>query len=172
MISLHDYRPVGTIMRPHGTQGEVTLNIETDFDRKHCQWLIVPIEGIPVPLFVKIFYEKNGHSCAVHFEGINTVKEAQLLCGQTAYADPVLVQQAEPTDSAYNYIGFAIEDAHVGRIGVIEKIDDSTPNKLFVVNGDIYIPATEVYITAVDVEQHVIYTALPQGLIELNTKNK
>ena len=72
------------------------------------------------------------------------------------------------TDWDY-FTGFTVIDQHGKRLGVIEEVDNSTMNVLFVVKNDgkeYLIPATEDFIEAIDEEGNLIEMFLPDGLIE------
>lgn len=65
--------------------------------------------------------------------------------------------------------GFTIIDDRNETIGVIDYIDDSTANILFVVtdkDGEtVYIPAAEEFITALDPNNKTITMRLPEGIL-------
>ena len=54
----------------------------------------------------------------------------------------------------------------MGTIGEIDDVDDATENVLFVV-GDKLIPVVMDFIEDVDHSQRILYTRLPEGLLEL-----
>lgn len=71
--------------------------------------------------------------------------------------------------------GYKLIDFETGVvIGIIDRIEDSTENLLFLVtdenNEEIYIPATDDFIVEIDDESQEIKMNLPSGLIELNKK--
>lgn len=61
-------------------------------------------------------------------------------------------------------------------IGVVSRVDSSTENLLFVVDtpeGDeVFIPVVDDFIQEINDEDKVIKMSLPDGLIDLNKKNK
>ena len=63
-------------------------------------------------------------------------------------------------------IGFTVVDRTYGDIGKVTAIDDSTVNTLMAV-GDRLIPAQEAFITKIDNTKKIIYTQLPEGLLDI-----
>ena len=53
MISLDEIFPIGQINKPHGVNGELSFTFSSDvFDTEEIPYLIMEIEGIPVPFFI------------------------------------------------------------------------------------------------------------------------
>ena len=65
-------------------------------------------------------------------------------------------------------------DEEFGEIGVLERVDSTTQNTLFVVKDsegeEIYIPVVDDFIVAINEEDKEILTNLPEELINLNQK--
>ena len=65
--------------------------------------------------------------------------------------------------------GFTVIEEETGTVGIIDYVDDSTANILFVVkdkDGEtIYIPAAEEFITGLDPDDKTITMRLPDGLL-------
>ena len=54
MISLDEIFPIGQINKPHGVNGELSFTFSSDvFDTEEIPYLIMEIEGIPVPFFIE-----------------------------------------------------------------------------------------------------------------------
>ena len=71
-------------------------------------------------------------------------------------------------------IGYEVRDRKAGRIGKVAGIDDNTENVLLVVENevgeDVFIPFVDDFIEEIDEGENVIYTDLPEGLVNLNSK--
>ena len=69
------------------------------------------------------------------------------------------------------FIGFKIVDTCGESIGLIENVDCATENYLFIVDGgdkQVFIPATDDFITNIDFENKVLEMDLPDGILEMN----
>ena len=72
-------------------------------------------------------------------------------------------------------VGYKIYDGFTGDyIGIIESVDSSTENLLFVVltkdDEEVFIPAVDEFIEEIDDNDKIIKMRLPEGLVELNKK--
>ncbi len=66
-------------------------------------------------------------------------------------------------------LGYTVVNQHGEVLGLIDEVDDSTLNTLFIVKDrdkELLIPATEDFIAAIDEEKKIIEMYLPEGLID------
>ena len=85
------------------------------------------------------------------------------------------LSEVDPEDLAADmtwdsFIGYEVVDAHAGRLGVVEAVDESTLNVLFRIERDgaeLLIPAVEEFISWVDQAKKRLEVSLPEGLLEL-----
>jgi 16S rRNA processing protein RimM len=97
------------------------------------------------------------------------------LIGKTVYLPKHTAQIviAPPKSEIHQLIGYTIIDRIKGEIGIIEAIEDTTENILFVIsykNTELLIPVVEKFIEKIDDRRKAIITQLPVGLLELNRK--
>ena len=105
------------------------------------------------------------------FEDVDDEKTAARYVNTAVYLPRELVKSlAEQQKTDWDYFtGFTVIDQHGVKLGVIEEVDDSTMNVLFIVKNDekeYLIPATGDFIEAIDEEGNLIEMFLPDGLIE------
>ena len=70
-----------------------------------------------------------------------------------------------------NIIGFEIKDNTLGKIGVIEKIDSQTSQKLIYVKGkknDFCFPMNDHFIKTIDKIKKCLIVEIPKEIIDLN----
>jgi 16S rRNA processing protein RimM len=165
MLKLNDLIKIGQTIKPHGVSGEILCNFSLIFN-KVPEYFILQDEGIFVPFFIKEYRLRGALGAYVKFcdvEGENYVKT---LCKKDIFYDkPIEIQQDSEIKMNY-FVGFKIIDENFGEIGIIDDIDESTINTLFVV-GNTLIPVTEDFITKIDEAKRIIFTNLPEGLLEL-----
>ena len=170
MIRREEIFPVGQLLKPHGLKGEMTFRFDTDvFDTKDAEYFVLDTDGIFVPFFIEEYRFKSNETAFVKLESIDSVEQAKELSNTPVYLPNSFVDAENEIDTIHYFVAFDIEDKHLGRIGKITSVDDSTENVLFVVNrndDEILIPATNAFIQNIDEEKRIIYTDLPEGLID------
>ena len=153
MIKKEEVYKIGVINKPHGIKGEVSFTFNDDiFDRVECDYLVLLLDGILVPVFIEEYRFRSDDVALVKFEGIETAEREQ---------DEI---------TSWNFFtGFQVEDIHHGCLGEIVAVDDSTMNVLFVIEKDgdeLLLPAHEEFIIDLDRENRVLKVDIPDGLLE------
>ncbi|SFL10689.1 ribosome maturation factor RimM [Proteiniphilum acetatigenes] len=172
MISRKDILQVGSTQKPYGIKGEIIIRFrKAEYADVETEYYFLEIEGIPVPFFVEEFTYSTDVTARVKFEDVDDEIAAARYVNTDVYLPRELVKsQEEQTMADWDYFtGFTVIDQHGVKLGVIEEVDDSTLNVLFVVRKDgkeYLIPATEDFIVAIDEENNLIEMYLPEGLIE------
>ncbi len=172
MISRNETKVIGSILKTHGINGEVVVNLDYDINIEDLTCLILDIDGILVPFFADSVRKRSADSLLIKFDGIDNENQAAEIVNHDIYA---LISELDIDD---NDEGFYVSDligyeAFNGKtyIGRIDNFDDSTENALFIVKnnaGDIfYIPVTDEFITAIDEEKKIIEFDLPEGILDL-----
>lgn len=100
------------------------------------------------------------------FEGINSEEDAKTFIGLDIYLPCSLLPDEEQNLTYSYFIGFTVEDKNLGIVGEIDDVDDATENVLFVL-GDKLIPVVTDFIEEIDHDRKILYTHLPEGLLEL-----
>ena len=176
MIKEEDTLIIGKFQKTHALKGELNAIIDID---PECfvegKPLIVEIDGILVPFYVDTYRKKGSLSILIKLDGIESEEEARKFVNKDIR---MLISDAEKFGlDPYNdedLIGYiVIDESSSNEIGIIEDIDDSTENVLFIIDngGDIplYIPAVDEFISKIDDEEKKVYMNLPVGLIEINS---
>lgn len=170
--------PVATVVKPHGIKGELNILLaemaEPDEDFAPGACLIIEIEGLDVPFFVKSSRSRGGDSLLLSLDEINDEKEAAALAGKTLfiYADPesIAAEGEEGDLTAGALIGYEIRDSDSGAtVGRVADLTELTPGCwYFILEGsEKLIPAVDDMIVGVDTENRVVTMDLPEGLAEL-----
>jgi 16S rRNA processing protein RimM len=175
MILLDDLSPIGYIHKLHGVKGELMVLLTVSLQSFEHDFLILEIDGIYIPFFIKSKLIKKDHSILLTFEGISSAEKSKQLIGKTVYLPKHTAQIAiaPPKSEIHQLIGYTIIDRIKGEIGIIEAIEDTTENILFVIsykNTELLIPVVEEFIEKIDDRRKTIVTQLPVGLLDLNQK--
>lgn len=169
MIKENEIYRIGTIGKPHGTRGELTMRFEDDvFMRSDCPYLVLIVEGLPVPFFVEEARQRGAGSALVCLEGVDTLEKARQLTG-TAVCFPLAEAEAAGGPAmAASVEGYTIADADSGKeIGRVSAVDNTTANVLLVTERGEMIPAAEGVVVGVDHGSRTISVRLPDGLLDI-----
>lgn len=176
MIKKEEIIEIGKFQKTHALKGELNAMLDIDGDyAADGHPLIVDIDGIFVPFYAESVRPKGAESYLVKLRDVDSQENARQLVNKTVFGlrSDLLEYYDDPdAELTADFVGFKVVDSHLGKIGEITDVDDSTANVLFVVRTSsdktVYIPVAEEFIDAVDDERRVIETTLPDGLVDLN----
>ncbi len=172
MVFRKDILPVGSTQKTYGIKGEIVFRFrKPEYADAETEFYFLDIDGIPVPFFIEEFTYATDVIARVKLEGLDNEESAARYVNTEVYLPRELLSQIEEQagDDWDYFIGFTVVDQAGDELGVIEGVDDSTLNTLFLVKkeGQEYlIPATEDFIETVDEENNRLIMHLPSGLIE------
>ncbi|MFY9362295.1 MAG: ribosome maturation factor RimM [Dysgonamonadaceae bacterium] len=172
MILAENVVRIGQLLKPHGIRGEMLLFFEREgCADKDTSYYFLEIDGIFVPFFVEEMRFTSDTTARIKFEDVDDVDTASRYIDSGVYLPKESVKITnDDTGTAWDlFVGYAIMDQTLGDIGVIDAVDDSTMNVLFVVkknNREYLVPATEDFILEINESRKILYVDLPQGLIE------
>ncbi|MBD5300599.1 MAG: 16S rRNA processing protein RimM [Bacteroides sp.] len=179
MIRLSEIAEAGHFNKAHGIKGEMSATLDFDLDLDEIKCLIVSIEGIFVPFFIRSWRPRTADTCLLTLEGIDSDAQAQEFNNRTFYILRVDIPEEDESDEdneegfyASDLIGYKVHDVSLGDIGLISGINDATENVLFLITtpdgNEIFVPVADEYIDDVDHDNETITTDLPEGLVDLN----
>jgi len=175
MILESELFKIGKLVKPHGIKGEMSFDFDNDiFDRADCLYLVCSIEGIFVPFFIEEYRFQRENRALIKFLDYNDNESVRFLTGVEVFYPRKYfdehVEKNENIEHSWNYfIDFCIVDDFYGEIGIIDAIDESTINTLFIIKGEdkeILIPATEDFILGIDAKNKILKMKLPSGLLD------
>lgn len=175
MISSESIIEIATFNKPHGVNGELSVTLDDDIDFMQLRCIVVEMDGIFVPFFVKSVRPRGASSVLLSVDGINNEKDAMKLARHTIYALKEDVDFEENTDGdgfyAEDMIGYNVSDTEAGVIGEITGVNDMTDNILFIVTrpdgSEVFVPVAEEMILEIEPGTKTCLMNLPQGLLEL-----
>ncbi|MDE6296938.1 MAG: ribosome maturation factor RimM [Muribaculaceae bacterium] len=182
MIEEKNLTKVGKFQKTHALKGE--LNAILDIDAEYFaegKPLIVNIEGAFVPFYAESIRGKGSTTSLIKIEGVDNHEVAKELVNEDIYADKETLKEFLGAEGEELLLeddleGFRVVDEKLGEIGKIERVDTSTANVLFIVETEdgeeLFIPAADDFIVAVDEEKRMVLTTLPEELVNLNKKER
>lgn len=175
MIKLSEIAEIGRFNKPHGIKGEISVSVDGNIDLDDIKCIIVRIEGIFVPFFINSVRPKTADTSLITIDGIDSEEKAQELTNRDIYILRSDLPEEETDEDGFyasDLIGYEINDITSGNIGVIENINDSTQNILFIVRTpegkELYIPVAEEFILSVDPDNETVRTDIPIEILTLN----
>lgn len=176
MITIEQITEIGHFNQPHGIKGEINAVIHENVDIEALSCIILDIDGIYVPFFINGIRTRGSRSFLISVDGIDSEQKASLLAKKSIFAlTGETIGTAEDNDAcgfyAEDLIGFDIETEDGNFKGIVDDVDDSTENVLFVVKTDSgkthLIPVADELITEIDTDRHLITVELPDGLLDI-----
>ncbi|MDE6415571.1 MAG: 16S rRNA processing protein RimM, partial [Duncaniella sp.] len=71
MISSESIIEIATFNKPHGVNGELSVTLDDDIDFMQLRCIVVEMDGIFVPFFVKSVRPRGASSVLLSVDGIN-----------------------------------------------------------------------------------------------------
>lgn len=178
MIRKEQLTDIGRFGQPHGIKGEINATVDQGVDVDSLRCIVCDIDGIFVPFFVESIRPRSATSLLLTIDGIADESEAGLLQNKIIYALSCelgdMADESGDDDGFYaeDLVGFTVSDNSKMLSGVIEGVDDSTDNVLFIVRPDssprtILIPVAEELIDDIDVDNRHISFDLPDGFLDI-----
>ena len=174
MIREEDIFTIGRVTKFRGIRGEVEIDFTDDiFDRVECPYLLLDIDGLPVPFFWDEYKFKNDHTVIVKFEDVENETEATKLVGRAVMFEKRFLEDFADDDEIVlsRLIGYHIYNKEC-EVGKITDIDDRNENILAYVisssNHEILIPLNDDLIIDIDHKACIIKMDLPEELLVLN----
>lgn len=168
---------LGTIIRKVGTDGRVSVQLDTD-NPKHYQKtesVFVELHGKLVPFFISGFKLMPDGSAQVKFDDIDSEEQNKPLIGCNVYLPLDKLPVLKGNKFYYHdIIGWEFYDHTTQKVaGIIADVLENNPNDLLLVRTgeeEILIPLADHWLTKVDRTNNRIEMTLPDGLLDVNKK--
>lgn len=191
MIEQKQVISAGKFLKTHGLDGELNAVSEYPVEIYTSETpVIVEIEGILVPFYIKSIRPKGSFSALVCLEGKESLMKCSYFVGREFYllredVAKFLDLDVEEIETEEDLEGFRVTDEKFGPIGKVTGMDCSTQNILLLVEpfgGEsgsiIYIPFTDDFIISEEEYEDDetdeygcrgnLLMNLPEGLLEIN----
>ena len=162
---------VARVGKARGLEGKVTATTAGDFPFVLYEGLRVhvvpPTLYGPRDLVIDKIEDLSERSCIAHFEGVDSIEDAEQIAGRQllADADDISFEGAE----LYAEIGRSVVDERFGNLGEITELIETPANDVWVVageRGEVLIPVIEdVVVDIPEDERAPIRTRIMDGLI-------
>ncbi|WP_075603420.1 ribosome maturation factor RimM [Saccharicrinis aurantiacus] len=171
MINKTDCTKIGVLAKPHGVKGEISISLEEgiyagDFE---SEFLLLDIEDGLVPFYIESIRDKSNKYVLVKLADVDTEDKVRKLAETDIYVltTEMLINEEKPSAAL---VGFTVNDAVKGNVGVISGVQEITNNPLFEIDADgneVLIPINPDFILSIDEDNKIINMDLPEGLIDV-----
>ena len=164
---------LGKIVSKYSFKGEVLIKLDTDEPElyEEMESVFVSLGNNLVPFFINKSQFQKSSLLRVRFEEVTNESDADKVMGSEIYLPLKFLPQLKGNKFYYHeVIGFKMEDTVHGHIGIIESINDTTPQALFELrhaDKQLLVPIRDEIIIKVDRENKTIFVDTPEGLVDL-----
>jgi len=172
-MQIKDCFYLGKIVKKYSFKGELLVKLDTDEPEifKNLESVFISLRNNLIPFFVDNCKLHKSQLLRIKFEDVDTEEDADALLKSDLYLPLSILPTLTGNKFYYHEVtGFTIIDENFGEVGVIDNINDTGAQELFVIDRDgteILIPVNDQFIKKVDREQKQIIVNTPEGLIDL-----
>lgn len=163
---------VGRIVKAHGTDGEVLVEVLSDAPDRFAPGARLEagdLDGERRTLKVHRSRVDRG-KLLVAFTGIRTRDEAAAVRGSLlSIAAADVAPPPEGTYYEWQIVGLDVVDQDGKPLGMLDRVDERAGNDLWVVDtghGEVMVPAVEEFIRSVDLDARKVVVQVIPGLFE------
>ena len=180
MIRKEDIVAIGKFQKTHALQGELNAIVDVQEDyAEDDKPFIVDVDGIYVPFYIESIRPKGSTSYLVKLAGVDSQEEAQQFVNKEIYAmRSDLIDYFETDGETFvdpdDIEGYEVVDSRLGDLGKVKEVNDATANVLLVVDNpdgdELLVPFVDEFVEEIDQDNKRIVVSLPEGLLEINSK--
>ncbi len=176
MIDAADFEQIGFIGKPHGVKGEVVAQLQVELcapeEDEEALFLMLEINKLLVP-YKLMGCRPKGDATLIKFDRVDNAEEAAVLQGLPVWIAKEILQDVDDgqiTDWHF-FTGYTLLDQKKQPVGIIEDIEDTTANELFLVHSsqdkEYLIPIAAELILGIDRKRQTLEMSIPEGLLDI-----
>ena len=164
---------LGKIVKKHSFKGEVVIKLDTDEPElyREMESVFVEIGNHLIPFFIKKSLLQKGNQLRVSFEKIDSEEDANTILKANVYLPLHLLPKLSGKQFYFHeVIGFEVKDVHLGNLGSITGINDTSAQALFEIEDKttkILVPIVDEFIVTIDRENKQLILKTPEGLVDI-----
>lgn len=174
-MKIEDCYQLGYITKTYGKKGEVVLLLEVDYPGEYegMESVLIAVSENReelVPFFIEnISVSEN--KAYIRFEDLYSPEEARELVNKKVYLP--LGNLPEPEEGQFYFhelIGFRLEDQKAGTLGKVQNIFNLPGQDVISMEykgKEVLVPITEDTVLNIDRKAQIVYTNLPEGLLDV-----
>ena len=164
---------LGTIFKLHGYKGDVNIYNDNDIPLifTNIDFFFVEINNELIPYFTYRVRPKKKKILLVKFEDVDSEEQALKILKRKVYLPNKFLPKLEDINQDKIIVGFDVIDKTLGRVGMVDFVNDKTPQKLIIVKDgekEFFIPFHENFVINIDLENRILYVNIPEELMNIN----
>ena len=164
---------LGTIFKLHGYKGDVNIYNDNDIPLifTNIDFFFVEINNELIPYFADSVRPKKKKILLVKFEDVDSEEQALKILKRKVYLPNKFLPKLEDINPDKIIVGFHVTDKTLGRVGMVDFVNDKTPQKLIIVKDgekEFFIPFHENFVINIDLENRILYVDIPEELMNIN----
>lgn len=167
---------LGYLGKVHGLDGSLMAVLDVDQPERYQKLDAVFVEqgNQLVPFLIRKTSGKKGSQLILSLEGVNTEEQAQKLRGCRLWLPEAALPKPGKDQFYYHeLVGAEVEDEHYGKLGKVKEILDLPQQTLASMDWqgtEVLFPLHEQILRRFDRDAALLFTCLPEGLLEVYTK--
>lgn len=164
---------LGYIERSHGVDGAFVAVFDVDQPKRYAKIDALFIErgAQLVPYLVRRVSAGKGNTFVIWVEGVTSEAEAIALKGSVLYLPETVLPKLKSNQFYFHeLVGCQVEDAGLGKLGTVTEIFSLPNQTLMAMNwqgSEVLIPVHDDIVKQLDRESKLVFTNLPEGLLEV-----
>ncbi len=164
---------VGTVFKLHGYKGDVNIYNEVDvpFDFNTLDYFLIEQNSELIPFFIDRARPTKPNVILVKFEDVDSEEQALKILKQKVYLPNKFLPEIENVNPDKLIVGFDVIDNTLGKIGIVNSVNDKTSQKLIVVKDgkkEFFIPFHDNFVININLKNKILEVNIPQELIDIN----
>jgi len=164
---------LGTIFKLHGYKGDVNIYNDNDIPLifTNIDFFFVEINNELIPYFADSVRPKKKKILLVKFEDVDSEEQALKILKRKVYLPNKFLPKLEDINPDKIIVGFDVTDKTLGRVGMVDFVNEKTPQKLIIVKDgekEFFIPFHENFVINIDLENRILYIDIPEELMNIN----
>jgi 16S rRNA processing protein RimM len=171
-MAKQEYFELGALAKPHGIKGALHafLDVDDPYEYEELTSVFVQEGQELVPYFIEDIQIKTNLNL-IFFEGIDSVDKAKELVGKKLFLPMSFLPKLKENQFYYHeIIGYQVEDQQLGLLGTVKEVVSLGAQEVLVMNHqnrEVLIPLTDEIIPKVNKKEKIVYSNLPDGLLEI-----
>lgn len=168
---------LGRVVSKYSFRGEVLLKLDTDEPElyEELESVFVELGKNLVPFLIKKSSLHKSTLLRVKFDDVDDEATADSILGKGVFLPLTMLPELSGNQFYFHeVVGFTLLDTTYGDIGIIDSVNDSSAQVLFVAIKDdkeLLIPVTDDIVKKVDRTTKTIHVQTPEGLVDLYLDN-
>ncbi|MFO8055142.1 MAG: ribosome maturation factor RimM [Bacteroidales bacterium] len=173
MINRENFFHAGSVKKTFGVKGELIFLFKNAgaYQLKEKGTVFLQIEGDLVPFFIESIEWQTNTEARIKLEDIDNVSSAKKLTKKDFYQPVPFPDNSHNDINLLDLEGFQVKDNVLGYIGPVKTVTSLPAQDIMYIQtkkGEIMVPLVEDFIVSVNMEQKILHTNLPEGILKIN----